>query len=143
MISNSSKYALTGVLYLVVNSSKEQKILAKDLSSNTGVPKAYLSKLMQELTPHDLISSVRGPNGGFYLTDKNRAQKLLAVVEHIDGLSKLEKCALGLSKCSTIRPCPVHNVIQPLGKTFLHELSNNSIDEFAKNIQEGKTFLRT
>ena len=143
MLSNSSKYALKAVLFLAVNSTVEKKISAKELSDSANIPKAYLSKLMQELTRHDLISSVRGPNGGFYLTDENRAQKLLAVVEHIDGLSKLEKCALGLLKCSAIKPCPVHSVIQPLRKTFLYELSTNSIDDFAKNIQEGKTFLNT
>ncbi|UWX56682.1 Rrf2 family transcriptional regulator [Maribacter litopenaei] len=40
------------------------------------MPQAYLSKLMQELTRHNLISSVRGSNGGFYLNEENRGVSL-------------------------------------------------------------------
>ncbi|MDO1499177.1 Rrf2 family transcriptional regulator [Winogradskyella maritima] len=65
MLSNSSKYALTAVLYLAVNSSFEHKILAKDISKENPNTQAYLSKLMQELTRHNLISSVRDLTADF------------------------------------------------------------------------------
>lgn len=141
MISNSSKYALIGVLYLAVNSSEEQKILAKDLSKNTGVPKAYLSKLMQALKRHDLISSTRGPNGGFYLTDKNREVSLIDIINVIDGENRLNTCILSLHKCDAKHPCPLHGLMGDTKGKFVKQLEETKVQDLVIDIREGNSFL--
>lgn len=141
MISNSSKYALMGVLYLAVNSSEEQKILAKDLSSNTGVPQAYLSKLMQELARHSLISSTRGPHGGFYLTDKNREVRLIDIINVIDGDYRLTACILSLHKCDAEHPCPLHHLVGETKSELLRKLEETKVQELVADIKQGKSFL--
>ena len=141
MISNSSKYALVGVLYLAVHSSEEQKILAKDLSKNTGVPQAYLSKLMQELTRHQLVSSTRGPNGGFYLTDKNREMHLVDIINVIDGDYRLNSCILGLHKCDAEHPCPLHDLMGDTKSKFVQRLQDTKVQDLVDDIREGKSFL--
>ena len=85
MLSNSSKYAIKAVLYLAVHASQNHKVLAKDMSGPTNIPKAYLSKILQELTRHKIVSSMRGPGGGFYLSDDNKETPLLQIVRVIDG----------------------------------------------------------
>lgn len=141
MISNSSKYALMGVLYLAVNSSKEQKIAAKDLSSNTGVPQAYLSKLMQELARHNLISSTRGPKGGFYLTYKNREVLLIDIINVIDGDYRLTSCILSLHKCDAEHPCPLHHLVGDTKSKFVQHLEETKVQDLVTDIKEGKSFL--
>lgn len=141
MISNSSKYALMGVLYLAVNSSKEKKILAKDLSSKTGVPQAYLSKLMQQLTRHNLLSSTRGPNGGFYLTDENRDVALIDIVNIIDGEYRLNTCILSLHKCDAKHPCPLHNLMGNTKNALLEKLEETKVQDLVVDIKEGNSFL--
>lgn len=141
MISNSSKYALMGVLYLAVNSSEEQKILAKDLSANTGVPQAYLSKLMQELVRHNLVSSTRGPKGGFYLTDKNREVHLIDIINVIDGDYRLTTCILSLHKCDAEHPCPLHNLVGDTKSKFVLHLEETKVQDLMADIKEGKSFL--
>ncbi len=141
MISNSSKYALIGVLYLAVNASKEKKVLAKDLSSNTRVPKAYLSKLMQDLARHNLISSARGPNGGFYLTDENKQVSLLTIINIIDGENRLNTCILSLDKCNAEHPCPLHYLIGNNKSEFLRKLEETKVQDLIADIKEGKSFL--
>lgn len=141
MISNSSKYALIGVLYLAVNSSEEQKILAKDLSKGTGVPQAYLSKLMQELTRHQIISSTRGPNGGFYLTDKNREVCLIDIINIIDGDYRLNSCILSLHKCDSEHPCPLHDLMGDTKRKFVERLQDTKVQDLVLDIKQGKSFL--
>lgn len=141
MISNSSKYALMGVLYLAVNSSKGKKILAKDLSIKTGVPQAYLSKLMQQLARHNLISSTRGPRGGFYLTDENRDIALIDIVNVIDGEYHLNTCILSLHKCDATHPCPLHNLMGNTKNALLVKLEETNVQDLVGDIKEGKSFL--
>jgi Rrf2 family protein len=141
MLSNASKYAINAVLFLALNSNIERKVGVKEIASNINVPVPFLAKLLQDLARKGVVSSSKGPNGGFYLTDENRSQKLLVVVDEIDGLVKLEQCVLGLTNCSSEKPCPMHSMVQPLRKKFLYELRNNSITSFAQKVQDGQAFL--
>ncbi|CAN0588779.1 unnamed protein product [Ectocarpus sp. 12 AP-2014] len=141
MLSNASKYAINAVLFLALNTNLERKVGAKEIAENINVPLPFLAKLLQELARKGVISSSKGPTGGFFLTEENKAQKLVVVIDEIDGLLKLEQCVLGLNECNSSKPCPIHEMVQPLRRKFLSELNTNSIGAFAKNVEEGKAFL--
>ena len=141
MLSNSSKYAVNAVLFLAVHSTHEKKLLAKEISESTKIPQAYLSKLMQKLTRHQLISSVRGPNGGFYLTEENRKVSLLEIVTVIDGDVRLTSCMLGLHKCNENHPCPIHHLVGDTKTNFMKKLELTSVQELVSDIKNGKSFL--
>lgn len=141
MLSNSSKYALKAALFLALDVHKNRKVGVKEIAAAIDVPVFFLAKLLQDLARKKIISSTKGPKGGFFLTEENKAQKLLVIVEHIDGLSKFEECVLGLKECNSVKPCPIHSMVQPLKKTFFNEMNGNSIAQFAMKVQEGKTFL--
>ena len=141
MLSNSSKYAINAVLYLAVHTDKTKKISAREIAEAINIPSPFLSKLLQILSKKNVISSSKGPGGGFYMTGKNLNLNLIEIVKHIDGVDNFEDCVLGLKRCSSEKPCPVHYAIQPLKKQFLKELSENTIDSFAKKVKTGETFL--
>lgn len=141
MISNSSKYVLKAILYLAVNTAEEEKILAKDLSGPVNVPQAYLSKLLQELVRHNLISSVRGPRGGFYLTEENRNVRLMEIINVIDGNSRLTSCMLSLHKCDDKNPCPLHDLIGDTKSNFIRNLKETSVQDLVEDVKVGKSFL--
>ena len=75
------------------------------------------------------------------MTKENLNLNLIEIIKHIDGLENFEDCVLGLKKCSSEKPCPVHYSIQPLKEQFLKELSENTIASFAKKVKTGETFL--
>ncbi|GAB5475065.1 MAG: Rrf2 family transcriptional regulator [Maribacter sp.] len=141
MISNSSKYALKAVLYLAVNTSEEKRILAKDISGPTNVPPAYLSKLMQDLSRHKLISSTRGPGGGFYLTEENRRVTLIEIIQVIDGDHRLKSCILGLNLCDESHPCPMHHLVGETKTNFLKNLEETTIQDLVSRVKDGTSFL--
>ena len=72
MFSNSSKYAIKAVLFLAVNSNEDHRIMVKDMAEPINVPQAYLAKLLQELSKKGIISSKKGPKGGFFFKQRKQ-----------------------------------------------------------------------
>ena len=139
MLSKSSTYAIRGVLYLAIHSNHDRKFTAKKIAEEIDIPAPFLAKNLQELARHHLISSIKGRHGGFFLTEKDRKNSLLAIVACIEGIDKFYECVLGLSECTDRNPCPIHYTVSPARKALLEELSSKSINDFAKEIKEGKT----
>ena len=141
MLSNKCKYALRAILLLAVESSKEHKIRGNALAENLKIPTAYLGKILQELVPKGVISSTKGPNGGFYLTEKNLEMPLLDVIEAIDSLDYFEKCGLGLTACSDSSPCPIHEDFK-VGRNHIKEIfANKTIRKLATEITDDNLIL--
>jgi Rrf2 family protein len=141
MISNSSKYAIKAVLFLAINSTEEKKIMVKDIANPINVPQAYIAKLLQELAKQKLISSTRGPKGGFYLSDIDKERNILNIVEVIEGEKKLKACILSLESCNEHNPCPVHHLISQSRTTLLKNLKQKTINELALDVKSGKSSL--
>lgn len=141
MFSNSVKYAINAVLYLAIHTKGSEKILARDIGEAIPVPKAYVAKLLQDLVRHNIISSTRGPKGGFFLTEANRKIPIIRIVELIDGEDIFTSCVLGLSQCNDAKPCPLHDKISPYRWSLLTSLEYNTIQDFANEIIESKSYL--
>ena len=141
MFSNSCKYALKAVLYLAVNSDESNKILAKNISEPINVPQAYIAKLLQELSRHNIVSSTRGPNGGFYINAQNRETPLIDIITVIDGENRLNSCLLSVQNCNSEKPCPLHSFASPFRADLLENLKKNTIGDMAKDVKSRKSFL--
>lgn len=113
MISNPSKYAIKSLMYLVNNSSEENKLLVKDIAQAVDVPKPYLSKILQLLSNKDYVSSIKGPGGGFFITDEQLNRSIYDVVVETEGKDKLARCLLSFEHCDAKNPCPIHSIIAP------------------------------
>ena len=141
MLSNSSKYAIKGVLYLAVNASQEHKILAKDIAEPINVPPSYIAKLLQELGRHGIVSSVKGPHGGFYLNEENLGTRLIKIVEVIDGDQRLRSCMLSIQECDIENPCPLHHMVGETKAHFVQNLEKTTVAELVRDINDGKSSL--
>lgn len=138
--SKSCEYALRATMYLA-NIEEGQRvgihIIAKDLE----LPADYLSKVMQILVRSKVISSAKGRNGGFYLSESELNAPLIRIVHAIDGKTVFQKCGLGMSDCSSTQPCPLHNDIHAYRKNLELALLNNSVFSMKDGIATGATFL--
>jgi len=141
MLSNSAKYALKAVLYLAVHSDANHKIMVKDIAKPINVPQAYIAKLLQELSKQEVIASVRGINGGFFLTEQNRKQPIMNVIFAIDGSYKMNSCLLSLENCNEHVPCPLHHLANPLRSQLVHLFQQKTIEELATEIKSGISYL--
>ena len=136
MLSRASKYAILSTLFLCEHSSVDKKISVKVIAESIDVPSPFLAKLFQQLVRGKIISSTKGPNGGFYLTEANSKKNVCDIIENIDGLNKLNDCFLGLNECDSKNPCPVHFIVEPFKNNILGKFRDKTIMEFAQEIAE-------
>ena len=141
MLSNSSKYAIKAVLYLALKTNEKKRVMVKDISKPINVPQPYIAKLLQHLSREGIISSVKGPRGGFYLSKENKQRTLMDVINVIDEEFKLTSCILSLEKCNTEKPCPLHDMISPSKTVFTKSFTEITIEEYSNRIKEGTVFL--
>mgnify|MGYP000285984406 CR=1 FL=1 len=132
MLTKSSKNAIRAVLYLTTKSSINNKMSAKEVALGLEIPGPFLAKTMQELTKNNIVTSVKGPNGGFYLSEKNKKKTLLDVIATIDNIEKFDECFLGQLECNEDKPCVLHHLYTPFKKSILNKLKTKSILEMAQ-----------
>ncbi len=115
--------------------------MVKDISNPINVPQAYIAKLLQELVKEGVVSSTRGPKGGFFMNEHNNNEKVIRILDIIDGEKKLTNCMLSLESCNEDKPCPLHAILGPSRQNILKVLNENSIVDLALSVRKGTAFL--
>lgn len=129
MFSKKCELAIQAVLFLSI---KKEKIIfnSTEISKELKVPKEFVSKMLQTLTPSGIIGSKKGKNGGFYLARKPSNIKLIEIVEAIDGLEVFETCVLGFPDCGDKHPCPVHETWGKIREKTFNMLNEETLEHF-------------
>ena len=102
---------------------------------------AFTSKILLELARADIITSVKGPGGGFFLTEKNKSIPIIKIVEAMGDIAFFTSCGLGLSECSEEHPCPIHDTFKIGRDKLLNLFNNTTIGALRKEITESELFL--
>lgn len=105
MISLTAEYALRAMTLLASDPGTARTV--KDMAAVTKVPEGYLSKVMQALGRARLVTSQRGLHGGFTLAADPKEITILAVVNAVDPLPRIDRCPLGIESHGT-QLCAVH-----------------------------------
>ncbi len=141
MLSLSCKASIKAVIYLGSKSETEPKASIKEIAKFINENEHTVGKLLQKLVKEEIINSTKGPNGGFYITDKQKKQPTINIVHAIDGKDVFKQCGLGLSKCSETHPCPFHNDFKPIRELFKKMCSEKRIDDLYENVNSGLAYL--
>lgn len=107
ILSQTALYALRAVLCLA-QAEQSEPVRVDDIATQLDVPRNYLSKILHALTRTGVLTSTRGPGGGFQLAKPASELTLAAVVEHFDQIPAEAQCLLGRAECSDANPCPAH-----------------------------------
>jgi Rrf2 family protein len=115
MLSNTSKYAIRAMIYMALYGEHDKKIGIKKISGDLGIPSPFLAKILQVLAKHKLLSSTKGPNGGFGLSKNPEKITLYDIVTVIDGNDVFDKCLISDRPCYDENiPCPIHSKYESL-----------------------------
>ncbi len=94
MFSQTAEYALRAIVFLSMNLDRSFSVV--EISENTQIPCAYLSKVLQSVSKAGLLKSKRGLNGGFMLARSPEQMTVLDVLNAVDPFIYGDKCPLGL-----------------------------------------------
>jgi Rrf2 family protein len=121
MLSKTSEYALRAVLFLA-RQPRDRPVRAGDVAAGLDVPANYLSKILHTLSRAGVVTSERGPRGGFRLARSADRTTLAEVVSPFDEISSKELCLLGRRRCNDDHPCSAHarwrEVFEPVTNFF-------------------------
>ena len=142
MFSKACEYAIRAALYIAAKSIEGSKLGIQEIAKEIDSPAHFTAKILQTLSREGIISSVKGPNGGFYLDPKSKPIPLNAVVKAIDGDDILSSCSMGLKQCSDKFPCPIHHEIKSYKNRLREVMKEKTLQQLSVELAAGKTYLR-
>lgn len=141
MLSKACGYAIRGILYVALKSSEEHKIGIQELAEELKVPQHFMGKIMQNLVRREILSSTKGPHGGFFINGDTLDTPIIDVVEAIDGLSVFHRCVLGMPDCNGENPCPLHHEVVEFRDTVYETLQIRTVRDLAADVENGLAVL--
>lgn len=140
MFSKTTEYALRAVIYIAQKGTEENKLGLADIAKAIHSPRSFTAKILQQLTAGGkIISSVRGPGGGFYISAKAKKLPVRSVLSVMGEDVKLEKCVLGLKHCSEEKPCPMHASYKLIKPLIIDLFESKTIEMLANEVSAGKS----
>ena len=141
MISKACRYGIRAAVFVASKAESGVKLNVKQIAREIEAPEAFTAKIMQVLNKHRIITSLKGPYGGFYVEEFQMEQPIINVVNAIDGMAVFRECGLGLKQCSEKHPCPMHHHYASIRKQLLDSFENTTIRQLALEVNGGASFV--
>ena len=143
MFSKATEYALRAAIYIAQSGTEENKISIGRISKAIDAPQSFTAKILQSLKKENkIICSATGPNGGFFMTAKAKKLPVRSILQVMGEDEVLEKCVLGLKKCSEVAPCPMHAQYKTIKQQLIKLFMVKTIGELAENMKAGEIYLK-
>ena len=141
MLSSTCKAAIKAVVFLASSNQREGKKSLNSIAGHIAASEHTVGKMLQSLVKDQIIKSSKGPGGGFYITEKQTTIPIIKIVAAIDGMDIFKECGLGLSKCSSVRPCPIHHEYKKARDLYEQIFRNNTVFDLCKPINNKIAWL--
>ena len=136
-LTTKGRYAVTAMLDLALNQDQGPISLA-DIAQRQDISLSYLEQLFSRLRKQALVSSVRGPGGGYILGRGARSIDIAQVVTAVDESLDTTACG-GTGKCNGDQPCLTHALWEDLSNSMYDYLSGISLEDVINGQTSGKT----
>ena len=141
MLSLTSKTAVKAVIYLASKYASGHNASIKEVAEYINASEHTVGKILQTLAKQNVINSLKGPSGGFHISKTQLKQPIIIIVEAIEGKKLFKECGLGLKKCSSSHPCPIHNEYTRV-RDLVHKLfSHKTISDLCEPVNKGLAYL--
>lgn len=141
MLSLTCKTAIKAVIYLASKFDSGERASIKEIAEFIDASEHTVGKFLQTLVKEDVINSAKGPTGGFYMTAKQKKQPIINIINAVDGTEVFDSCGLGLSKCSSRHPCPIHNDYKIIKDQFKTMCREKTVSELCDTVNDGISYL--
>ena len=141
MLSLTCKTAIKAVIYLASKFESGEKASIKEIAEFINASEHTVGKILQTLVKKNIINSAKGPTGGFFIISKQKNQPIINIINAIDGKEVFDECGLGLSKCSAIHPCPIHNDYKIIRDQFKAMCNQKKVSDLCETVNDGLAYL--
>jgi Rrf2 family transcriptional regulator, iron-sulfur cluster assembly transcription factor len=126
-LTTKGRYAVTAMLDLAIHYG-EGPITLADIAQRQGISLSYLEQLFSRLRKRSLVSSVRGPGGGYSLGKEAREIYVGEVISAVDENMDTTRCH-GAHNCQNNERCLTHDLWSDLSSQIYDYLNNISLQD--------------
>jgi len=139
-LSLTTGYAIKALMCLESGECVPRHI--SDIARCTGVPRAYLAKILSALAQKGLVQTKRGYSGGISLARSAGDISLLQIVEAIEGKVWIAECLLGMEGCDALTICPTHDFWARIRREIAEELRKTNLAALIASMRRGRPKTR-
>jgi Rrf2 family iron-sulfur cluster assembly transcriptional regulator len=145
-LTTKGRFAVTAMLDIAINealaaNSEKKPITLADISERQHISLSYLEQLFSRLRRSGLVTSVRGPGGGYKLAKPAAEISVAHIISAVDELVDATQCG-GNQNCHEEGPCMTHELWSNLNIKIMDYLSSVKLsDVVASKIQGQKIDL--
>lgn len=136
-LTTKGRYAVTAMLDLSLNYGVGAITLA-DISERQGISLSYLEQLFARLRKQGLVSSSRGPGGGYRLSRTANDITVLDVISAVDEKVDTTQCE-GRQNCQGDEQCLSHELWQSLSDQIRVYLDGITLAEVVTNYENNRS----
>ncbi len=129
------------MIYLSSKFDAEQNAGIKEISEYINASEHTVGKILQTLVKQNIINSIKGPSGGFYISKEQQKQPIINIIEAIDGKQIFKSCGLGLSKCSSSHPCPIHGIYKESRDIIEKLFRQKKVLDLCEPVNDGLAYI--
>ena len=133
-VSEAFALAFHAMAYMVA-SGEERPVAAAELARLFGVSEAHLAKVLQRLARLGLLSSKRGPKGGFVLAREPEQVTLLDIHEAVDGPLDSSTCLLNEHLCKP-GTCVMEKLLRSVYNEVRQHLAGTRLSDLQPQMTE-------
>ncbi|MFJ5539119.1 Fe-S cluster assembly transcriptional regulator IscR [Vreelandella titanicae] len=124
-LTTKGRYAVTAMLDLALHAHNGPTSLS-DISQRQEISLSYLEQLFARLRRAGLVNSVRGPGGGYLLSQPADAISVSKVIDAVNESVDATRCQ-GLSDCQQGDTCLTHHLWCELSVQIRHFLDDMTL----------------
>ncbi|MCF6282771.1 MAG: Fe-S cluster assembly transcriptional regulator IscR [Candidatus Polarisedimenticolaceae bacterium] len=126
-LTTKGRYAVTAMLDLALHYENGPITLA-DIAQRQGISLSYLEQLFSRLRRKSLVTSVRGPGGGYRLGHDAKEIFIGEVIQAVDENMDTTRCG-GAHNCQENERCLTHDLWQDLSSQIYSYLNKISLQD--------------
>ena len=128
-LSTKGRYAVMAMADLAKHSTNSRPVSLAEISGRQEISLSYLEQLFAKLRRGGLVSSVRGPGGGYRLSRPSNEVRISDIILAVDEPIAATRCKPGEAKgCTgTGARCVTHDLWEELGRQIQVFLSGVSL----------------
>ena len=129
---NISEAASIGIHSMVLIAKSEDRLNVSKISEIMNFSKHHVAKVMQRMAKAGMVTSTRGPAGGFILAKSPDEITLLDIYEAIEGKIVETDCPLGYDECP-FNKCLLDTMAENINMAFKEFLSTHTLEYYLLN----------
>lgn len=135
IISTKGRYALKAIFEIAISDNNSPLPLSI-ISERTELSELYLEQIFSVLKKKGIVKSIRGAQGGYYLSREPKDIPVGEIIKALEGELSPSKCVEDDRYCNMLDRCPTYMIWDNIKKAIDDVVDNTTvadmIDEYNK-----------